>query len=269
MRLVFAVLAVEALFAFEAGAQNQVFEIKEADEEDVAMPPAPQTPEEVLRGTLSRLPVEPIRLRGSLISRKRRGIVVKEVLFEMEFSWGGEPKKASYILLDTFGRTLCHLVVTLSPNGEVSARRFGPDGAESPAPPLLEQVEGTDITWLDITLSYLWWKDAQITGEDEFRGALCDIVTVRPPQPMEGCSFVRLWVDRKRAFLRQVEQFDESGACVRSMWVSSVGKIGDRWMIRNMEVKRAGTGVMTKLHVDSLDSPGDSPTTTRQGGAGQ
>ena len=66
---------------------------------------------------------------------------------------------------------------------------------------------------------------------------------------------MRLWVDRKRGFLRQAEQINEKGERVRWMWVASVGKINDRWMIRNMEVKRPGTGVMTKLHVETLETP--------------
>lgn len=66
---------------------------------------------------------------------------------------------------------------------------------------------------------------------------------------------MRLWVDRRLRFLRQVEQIDESGAAVRRMWVSSVGKTGDRWMIRNMEVERPNTGQRTKLHVETLDAP--------------
>ena len=122
-------------------------------------------------------------------------------------------------------------------------------------PALTDAVEGTDITWLDITLSYLWWKDAELAGEDTFRGALCDIVVVRPPEPIAGCASMRLWVDRKRGFLRQAEQINEKGERVRWMWVASVGKINDRWMIRNMEVKRPGTGVMTKLHVETLETP--------------
>jgi hypothetical protein len=65
---------------------------------------------------------------------------------------------------------------------------------------------------------------------------------------------MRLWIDRKRGFLRQAEQLDEAGKVVRSMWVSSVGKVNDRWMIRNMEIQRPGTGLRTKLHVDDLEA---------------
>lgn len=222
-------------------------------DDEAAMPPAPKTPGDVLFGTLSRLPSEPIKLTGSLIMRKRRGIVVKEVPFEIELLWGAEPKGARYRLFDGFGRPLRTLVASVDKDGRVSCGVRDGDGKELPAPDLLDQVEETDITWLDITLSYLWWNDASLVGAEEFKGALCDIVSVRPPSPLKGCAEVRLWVDRKRGFLRQAEQIEEKGERVRHMWVASVGRIGDRWMIRNMEVKREGTGVMTKLHVDTLE----------------
>lgn len=221
--------------------------------EEEEMPAAPTTPGEVLRGTLSRLPSDPVRLTGSLIMRRRRGIVVKEVPFGIDLHWGEEPKRATYRLFDGFGRPLQTLEASVDGNGRVTCGVRDADGKEMPTPGILDQIEGTDITWLDITLSYLWWSDSTLVGEEKFKGSLCDIVAVRPPAPMAGCAEVRLWVDRKYGFLRQAEQIDENGECARRMWVASVGKIGDRWMIRNMEIKRAGTDVMTKLHVDTLE----------------
>ena len=219
------------------------------------MPAAPASAADVLHGTLSRLPVEPVRISGSLILRKRHGIVVKEVPYEIDLRWGDSPATAAYRLYDTFGRPLRTYRIARFAAGRLTTAVTDGDGVTNAPPALTAAVEGTDITWLDITLSYLWWPDAELAGSDEFRGALCDIVLVRPPEPLPGCAAMRLWVDRKRGFLRQAEQINEKGERVRWMWVASVGKINDRWMIRNMEVKRPGTGVMTKLHVDTLETP--------------
>ena len=228
----------------------------ETDEpEPTELSAAPQSAADVLHGTLSRLPVEPVRIAGSLILRKRHGIVVKEVPYSIDLRWGESPAKATYRLFDGFGRPVRTLEVARFADGRLAT--IVTDGAGNMKAPLAltDAVEGTDITWLDITLSFLWWKDAELAGEDTFRGALCDIVVVRPPEPIAGCASMRLWVDRKRGFLRQAEQINEKGERVRWMWVASVGKINDRWMIRNMEVKRPNTGVMTKLHVETLETP--------------
>ena len=246
-------LALSAAFAGEGEAQTFS---DEADEpEPTEMPAAPQSAADVLYGTLARLPVEPVRIAGSLILRKRHGIVVKEVPYTIDLRWGESPAKATYRLFDGFGRPIRTIDVARFADGLLTTAVTDAAGTTNAPLALTESVEGTDVTWLDITLSYLWWKNAELAGEDTFRGALCDIVVVRPPEPLPGCASMRLWVDRKRGILRQAEQINEKGERVRWMWVASVGKINDRWMIRNMEVKRPGTGVMTKLHVETLETP--------------
>jgi len=221
-----------------------------------AVAAAPATAQEALGAMVGRLPLEPITLTGSLIRRKRGGIVEREQPFQFTLEWGENPPRATYRLLNAFGTPMTSLRISRSPDGTVQSTLLGADGQSltNAPPPLSASIAGTDITWLDATLSFLWWPDVTLAGTDEFRGDLCDLVLAKPPSPMEGCSAMRLWIDRKRGFLRQAEQLDEKGKVVRSMWVSSVGKINDRWMIRNMEIQRPGTGLRTKLHVDDLEA---------------
>ncbi len=215
----------------------------------------PTSAREVLLSTIARFPVEPISFSGALILRRQSGVIVREVPFQIELDWGAEPASATYTVLDNFGRTLNVMRVTRSAGGALATEYRDGDGKLLPTPALTAPIAGTDIAWLDITLSYLWWVDGDLKGEDTFKGTLCDIVEMRPPQPIPGCAAMRLWIDRKRGFMRQAEQIDEKGDRVRWMWVASVGKINDRWMIKNLEVKRPGTGTQTKLHVDDLEAP--------------
>ena len=68
------VLALSSAFAGEEA--PRVALVDEEEEPDIAeMPAAPVRAADVLYGTLSRLPVEPVRIAGSLILRKRHGIV--------------------------------------------------------------------------------------------------------------------------------------------------------------------------------------------------
>jgi len=220
------------------------------------LPPPPQSAREVLQGTLARFPVETLSLTGELIVRRQRGIVLHEAGFAIELAWGEDPPRASYHLQDTFGRERESLTIRRRPDGTAELAWFDAEGAVRGTPPALTDfVQETDITWLDLTLAYLWWPDARLDGEADFRGSTCDLVRVTPPEPVPGCAAVRLWVDRRMRFLRQVEQLDAAGRRVRRMWVSSVGKIGDRWMIRDMEIERPGRGQRTKLHVEQLVTP--------------
>ncbi len=230
---------------------------QEAGEDDGEVPerPAPATAAEVLKGTLARFPLDPVSLSGSLIVRKQAGVLVKEIPFSMTLRWGATPATADYTIFDAFGRVLNTMSVSRSAGGAVTMAYRDGEGRELPAPLFTSPVAGTDITWLDITLAYLWWEDGRLLEPQTFKGTLCDVVEMRPPAPLEGCACVRLWIDRKRGFMRQAEQIDAAGNRVRWMWVASVGKINDRWMIKNMEIKRPGTGLQTKLHVDDLETP--------------
>ena len=87
------------------------------DPEPTEMPAAPQSAADVLYGTLARLPVEPVRIAGSLILRKRHGIVVKEVPYAIELRWGESPAKATYRLFDGFGRPLRTLEIARFADG--------------------------------------------------------------------------------------------------------------------------------------------------------
>ncbi len=180
-------------------------------------------------------------------------MLINEVPFRAELRWGDEPATATYTILNQQGRELNILHVTRDSNGKVESFYYDGNGNDLPTPKLTDAIAGTDISWLDITLSYLWWTDGDIKGEERFKGATCDVIEMRPPTPIPDCAAVRLWIDRKRGFMRQAEQINEKGEQVRKMWVSSVGKINDRWMIKNLEVKRPSTGVQTKLHIDNLD----------------
>lgn len=211
---------------------------------------------DILDGTLARLPGDPVSLRGTMIVRRQRGVVLHEVPFEVDLAWGASPSTATYRLLDTFGRDRGGLSLVLHPGGTAEHVWHGSIATPPAGPPnLVGSILDTDVTWMDLSMAFLWWPEARLDGERDFRGAACDLVIVRPPAPIPGCGGFRLWIDRKLGLMRQAEQLDEQDEVVRRMWVSSVGKIGERWMIRNMEVECPGSLQRTKIHIDDLDTP--------------
>ncbi|NLF23836.1 MAG: outer membrane lipoprotein-sorting protein [Lentisphaerae bacterium] len=237
------------------GRQEGVVSAADADE-----PPQPEPPPlnagAVLAGTLERLPTSPVTLRGEMIVRRQRGVVLRQVPFAIHLDWGAPEPRAEYRLSDSFGRVEERITAIRQSDGSSLLTWHREDGTPATNPPALsDPVRDTDLTWLDLTLAFLWWPGATLAGEADFRGSLCDIVQVVPPTPLPGCGAMRLWIDRRLRFLRQAEQLDEDGTTVRRMWVSRVGKIGERWMIRDMEVERPGAGQRTKLHVEDLDTP--------------
>ena len=108
---------------------------------------------------------------------------------------------------------------------------------------------GTDVTWSDITLDYLWWDDFSFDAEREgesVHGQVCAVVVMK-----KGARMVRVWVDRKTGALMQAEEVAD-GKTVRRLWGTRIRKFGERWMANVLEVETVGSGHRTKITVEEL-----------------
>ena len=111
------------------------------------------------------------------------------------------------------------------------------------------RILGTDVTWSDITLDYLWWDDFAFDEElesESVHGQKCAVVVMK-----RGDRTVRVWVDRKTGALMQAEELS-AGRPVRRLWGTRIKKFGDRWMANVMEVETLGSGHRTKITVEEL-----------------
>ena len=178
------------------------------------------TPAEIVASCRSMVPAN-VELRGSLILRNRRGVVMAE---------------HTYVLTRTNSTTRL----------EVDGKRFDPPSENDAA---RDSICGTDVSWSDVSLDYLWWDDFSFDAEREgetIHGRKCMVLLMR-----KGGRTVRAWVDRKTGSLMQAEEL-VSGKPVRRMWGTRVKKFGERWMANVMEVETIGSGHRTKIKVEEL-----------------
>lgn len=223
-----------------------------AEEEE--FPVVEMTASETLAACINNLPHERLLLNGTLSVRRQRGIVTAEYPFKLDLNWGSKPSLASCDLSPAVGTTSVVERVIMQRTGSKSEIQHfsGPDLTAQPPPSLAGRVMGTDMTWLDLTLDFLWWPQARFDGEGSVLGRDCQIIVVTPPVPVPGCSAIRLWIDKRLHFLMQAEQLDPQAQPIRRMWVQRVKKTGDRWMIRDMEFETIGGNHRTRLFVDDL-----------------
>ena len=159
-----------------------------------------------------------VELKGRIVLRNRRGISQAEY---------------GYDLVRKDGNT----DLRLSKDGKDVA--FGKTG----------QILGTDVTWSDITLDYLWWDDFSYDAErqgESVHGQVCSVIVMK-----KGDRAVRVWIDRKYGALMQAEEMKD-GKAVRRLWGTRLKKFGERWMANVMEVETIGSGHRTKITVEEL-----------------
>ena len=134
-----------------------------------------------------------------------------------------------------------------------SVTRLSIDGKPYPQPsqPVSPSTSilGTDVTWSDLTLDYLWWDEFSFDAEREgetVHGQTCAVVVMK-----RGGRSVRVWIDRKTGAMMQAEEFDGERA-VRRLWGTRIKKFGERWMANVLEVETVGSGHRTKITVETL-----------------
>jgi len=205
---------------------------------------------EVLSVCRKMLPDCPIMLKGAIIMRSRKGITQSEY---------------DYTLVADRTKTPATVDVVFTPRGETNVIDHVTVSRPGPVPE--GRILKTDVTWLDLTLDFLWWPNAMFEAEREgetIHGQKCAVMLAKPDKPVAGVSAARLWVDRRTGCMMQAEQLDEAMKPVRRLWGTRVKKFGERWMANVIEVETLGSGHRTKITVESIDDT-ISSTTPKQG----
>ena len=214
---------------------------------------APTDGAALLEACLARMPRERVMLAGSLNMRKRYGVPLFECAFEVAADCRTPDTPTDYLLLD--GETRAPLLAARTSRDPVRGLLVErTDGGPRPAS-TAEPILGTDLTWLDVGVDFVNWRNPVLAGEDRLRGRVCDLLDVEPVAPIPGCARARLWIDRAQKVVMQASQFDEDGREVRKLWVRAVQKVDDHWIFKDIEVETTGSGHRTRLHFDHVAFP--------------
>ena len=201
-------------------------------------PAAEPTATDVLANCQAMLPTRPVELTGALVLRNRKGIVRSEYSYTLVLDRSRTPAEISVEIRERDSTNVLKRV-TLKRPGPI------PEG----------HVMDTDVTWLDLSMDYLWWKNPRFEAEREgesVHGQKCSVILVDPPDAAAGLHSVRLWADKKNGCLLQAEQLDAEGRPVRRLWGTRVKKFDGRWMANVLETETLGSGRRTKITVDTL-----------------
>lgn len=234
---------------------------------------APASAIQIVQDVIARLPQDPLLIEGDLIKRKMHGVVLDTLRFEMLLAWGETPSRAQYTIRDSFGADLEQLVLLRDADGALEAHYAAGNPLRPAAPPPLQQrIQNTDLTWEDLTLSFLWWPDARLAGKESVRSRPCNridlfapptsVATNRPADPPRPYAVVRAWFDEEAAMLLKAEARAATGEPLRTLWVRNFKKTNGRWMIRDLEVQSYPLIHRTRLHVrrfTELNTPATTP----------
>jgi hypothetical protein len=222
---------------------------------------------ELIRGVVAALPDVPVLIQAQLQSKDRRGVIEGVLNAEMRLDWYGQPPTAEYLIRDAFGAEREGLRLTWAEAGPPAFHytRGTPPVAEK-LPDLYRPIEGTDISWVDLSLSFLWWPGGRTVGLEKIKGRLCYIVELpAPPGEAGGYAGVRLWIEPRIHMLLQAAGYDAGGEVLRLVEVKSFKKVRDLWLIQNLDVQTFPGRHRTSLRVRQVAISG-APIVEGEGG---
>ena len=204
------------------------------------------TTDELMRNLLARLPSKPILVTGDLITTTTGGEKSKLGITILLCY----PRLARYTISDAFGQKLEQLAVTRDGKTASLAYEKGDPSAAASAPSLGGGIQNTALSWMDLTLGFLWWHGGTIIGREETRGQPCYVLDRHAPaDEANPYASVRIWVDTRVSMLLQADGYNKLGDCVRHLSVKSFKKINDEWMIKDLEIENVPAGLKTILRV--------------------
>lgn len=209
----------------------------------------------------SRFPQDKVELSGYLDLRLRKGVVHKSMNVTILLDLGATLPTATYTILDKLGKPLERMIVT-RPFGKhpAFAYKAGDPLRDTPIRNLFAPIQATDISWIDLTLSFLWWSNGRVVGEDTAKGEDCYVIEVPAPKgKKELYEKVKVWIHKKQKMILKAEGYGMRGRLVRRLWVRSFRKIDGRWMVKDLEVQSTFPAVRrTRLRVQDMNVDTDN-----------
>ena len=211
--------------------------------------------QEILARVRAALPDAPMDVQARYQSKARRGGIEAEGRVDIHTEWGGFPPSARYVLRDLFGEEQQRFEISWDTAGTASfvLSTGNPPVAVEQSDPTA-QVGGMDFSWADLSFSFLWWKDARLSGMEKKKGRLCHVVDVIAPAPENGeYAGMRLWIDPEIGLLLQAEGYNRSNERIRRMEIKSFKKIEGLWTIQDIDVESFPSRHKTLLRVSDVE----------------
>jgi hypothetical protein len=115
--------------------------------------------------------------------------------------------------------------VAAGKDGPVDPKRYG------------EPIRGTDVTYDDLSMRFLYWPAAKIIAEEKKKTRDCWVVEVRNPDGHGQYGTVRVWVDKSSGGMLSMVGYNNQGQAIRVFEVLHGKKIEDIWMVDQMRVE--------------------------------
>lgn len=209
-----------------------------------ASPAVAQNPERLIERARLAATLQHNDLHGSIRSDRRRGET------DVALFLRGED-----LQFTTDGRRRFHMRLS---EGQYDLFRVAADGStvNFPSSQLVEPIAGSDLTYEDLSLRFLYWPNPRLLGSERVKTHDCWKIRVDNPGNKGNYSAVYLWLHKEFGAFMKVEGFDANGDLLKRFTVEDVMKIdNDTYSLKKVKVSSYRGGRATGNSYLEFDKP--------------
>jgi hypothetical protein len=212
---------------------------------------------DILAGARRHIPADETWIRGDLRIKASKSRPAGKLQIEIAVTRRADTTTVEYTVSDVFGQPIERFVVTRTDSGDVDYRHAQGSETARNIRRSSTRIQNADVSWIDMSLDFLWWNDPVWIREDSVKGHACHVLDVPAPELDEaGYSMVRLWLEKKSHALLRADAYGANGDLARQFSVRSLKKIDGRWMIKSLDFFTYPMRDRTRLHVREVRAMG-------------
>lgn len=102
---------------------------------------------------------------------------------------------------------------------------------------LSQNINGTDVSYEDLSMRFLYWKDTKLEGEEKVNGQLCYKLRLNNPSKTAGkYRIVYVWVHKKYGAMMKLIGYNAAGKPLKQFLVTDLMRMGKEYTLRTMRV---------------------------------
>lgn len=213
----------------------------------------------------SGVPSQPLGMEATIKALSAEGRTIGRMRAQVTYrpdTTDPSVREAVYAVLSPDGREEAAVMSIRLPSGEGGAPVFRyecPPGTAAEVPDLFAPLEGTDLCWMELSFSFLFWARPRIVGTEVLRKRwTCQIVELEAPEGMAGAGGAAGW-DRLRLWVAPAYGAVVQGVALRGgeevkrFEVESVTRVRHTYMVSDMLVRSVGKGTRSRLKIGGLE----------------
>jgi len=118
---------------------------------------------------------------------------------------------------------------------------------------IAQPINGTDLSFEDLSMRFLYWKNSEIVGEERISGQKCHKIRLINPGTSGDYKIVYVWVHQKYGSLMRVIGYNAAGKPLKQFQVTDLMKVGKEYTLKRMRVDKFNPTTNKSIGVTYLE----------------